>query len=139
MKLAYPYTVEKHKDGRYFLRFSDLPAAFTEGETPDEAAFNATEVLNLVLEELLAQGQAVPRPSPAKGRAVAVPDARVQAALQFNWGLQESGRSLADVARELGTSWASAKRLQDPKHTPSVRQLEKAAKVLGKKLVVEFV
>jgi antitoxin HicB len=70
---------------------------------------------------------------------VAVPDARVQAALQFNWGLQESGRSLADVARELGTSWASAKRLQDPKHTPSVRQLEKAAKVLGKKLVVEFV
>jgi antitoxin HicB len=70
---------------------------------------------------------------------VAVPDARVQAALQFNWGLQESGRSLADVARELGTSWASAQRLRDPKHTPSVRQLEKAAKALGKRLVVEFV
>jgi antitoxin HicB len=139
MKIAYPYTTDKQKDGRYLVRFGDLPEAFTEGESLDEAAFNASEVLNLVLEQLLADNADIPQPSAAKGHPIAVPEARIQAALQFNWGLKDSGKTVADIARELGTSWASAQRLQDPKHTPSVRQLERAAKALGKRLLVQFV
>ena len=45
-------------------------------------------------------------------------------------------RSMADLARGLGTSWAAAQRLEDPHHWPSLKQLERAARVLGKRLVL---
>jgi antitoxin HicB len=88
MALAYPYAADKQEDGHYLVRFTDLPEAFTEGESLGEAAFNASEVLNLVLEQLLTDNADIPEPSPTDGHAVAVPEARTQAALQFNWWLE---------------------------------------------------
>jgi antitoxin HicB len=38
----------------------------------------------------------------------------------------------------LETSWPSAQRREDPKHWPNLRQLEKAAFALGKRLVLSF-
>ena len=45
-------------------------------------------------------------------------------------------RSLAELARSLQTSWPSAQRLENPRHSPTLRQLEKAAAALGKRLVL---
>jgi antitoxin HicB len=45
-------------------------------------------------------------------------------------------RSLAELARALETSWPSAQRLENPRHSPTLRQLEKAAAALGKRLVL---
>lgn len=44
--------------------------------------------------------------------------------------------SLSDLSRALGTSWPSAARLEDPRHWPSLRQLDRAAAALGKRLVL---
>ena len=52
--------------------------------------------------------------------------------------LARGERSLAEVARALETSWPSAKRLEDPRHYLTLKQLEKAAAALGKKLVLSF-
>jgi antitoxin HicB len=43
---------------------------------------------------------------------------------------------LAELARSLQTSWPSAQRLENPRHSPTLRQLEKAAAALGKRLVL---
>jgi len=45
-------------------------------------------------------------------------------------------KSLADLARALGTSWPAAARLEDPRHWPTLRQLDRAAAALGKRLVL---
>ncbi len=37
------------------------------------------------------------------------------------------------------TSWPQAKRLEDPHHWPSLKTLDKAARVLGKPLVLTLV
>ena len=47
-------------------------------------------------------------------------------------------RSLAELARALETFWPVAKRLEDPKHWPSLRTLDRAAAALGKRLVLSF-
>lgn len=47
-------------------------------------------------------------------------------------------RPLADLARALDTSWPTAKRLEDPRHSPTLKQLERAAAALGKRLVLSF-
>jgi len=68
--------------------------------------------------------------------AIIAPDARTQAALLVR--LTRGDRSLADIARALETSWPAAKRLEDPHHWPSLKQLEKTAQALGKRLVLSF-
>ena len=63
IKDEYPYILEPQPEGGFVVQFVDLPEAFTEGDTEEEAAINAREVLTLVLEQRLADGEAIPAPS----------------------------------------------------------------------------
>jgi antitoxin HicB len=49
---------------------------------------------------------------------------------------QAQGKSVADMARALHTSWPAAQRLEQPRANPTLRQLERAADALGKRLVI---
>ena len=64
------------------------------------------------------------------------PDAKTQAAILIR--LMRGKRPVSELARALETSWPSAQRLEDPQHWPSLRQLEKAASALGKRLVLSL-
>ena len=134
MKFSYPYTMQPQDGGGYFVQFVDLEEAFTEGETVEEAAFNAAEVLTGVLSYRIEKGDEIPAPSPAGDRLVATPSASVQAAILLRDARGE--KSLSDMARALETSWAAAQRLEDPRHWPTLKQLDRAAKLLGKRLVL---
>ena len=81
MNMAYPYIIEPQKDGGYIVQFVDLAEAYTEGATKEEAAFNAQEVLSLVLEQRLADNGEIPLPSRTEALPLAVPDAVIQSAL----------------------------------------------------------
>ena len=136
MNVAYPYTAEVQEDGKLLVQFIDLEEAFTEGDTPEEAAFNAAEVLSLVIDQRLADEKPIPEPS--SGALVAYPAARVQAALLLRNARAESGRTLADLARMLDTSWPAAQKLESPHNNPTLKQLERAAAALGKRLVMQM-
>ena len=136
MKFSYPYSVEPQKGGGLLVQFIDFEEAFTEGDTLEEAAFNAAEVLTGILAYRLEHGQSIPEPSPTKKYRLASPSAAVQSALILR--LARGDRPLSDLARALDTSWAAAQRLEDPHHWPSLKQLDKAAKVLGKRLVLSL-
>lgn len=134
MNFSYPYTATPQEGGGFFVQFVDLEEAITEGDTLDDAAFNAAEVLTAVLSYRLDHGQAIPTASEPDGRCVASPDAKTQAVMLLRDA--RGDRSMADLARGLGTSWAAAQRLEDPHHWPSLKQLDRAARVLGKRLVL---
>jgi antitoxin HicB len=134
MNFSYPYNATPQEGGGFFVQFVDLEEAITEGDTLDDAAFNAAEVLTGVLSYRLDHGQTIPSPSDPTGRAIAIPDAKTQAVMLLRDA--RGDRSMADLARGLGTSWAAAQRLEDPHHWPSLKQLERAARVLGKRLVL---
>jgi antitoxin HicB len=136
MNTAYPYTLEPQDGGGFIVQFLDFEEAFTEGATVEEAAFNAAEVLSLVIEQRLADGQAIPWPSPAEGRPIASPQARAQIALLLRKAREEQGRTLAEMARALQTSWPSAQRLEQATANPTLKQLERAAAALGKRLLI---
>ena len=70
MNVAYPYILEPQPEGGYVVQFADLEEAFTQGDTPEEAAFNAAEVLSLVIDQRLADEKPIPEPS--SGALVAV-------------------------------------------------------------------
>ncbi len=62
----------------------------------------------------------------------------MQSALLIHLVRESEHKSLADLARALGTSWPAAARLEDPRHWPTLRQLDRAAAALGKRLVLEL-
>ena len=134
MNLAYPYTLAPQEGGGFFVQFADLEEAFTEGATREEAAFNAAEVLSAILAYRLEHGQEIPGPGKAGKRPVASPNAAVQSALLLRRA--RGKRPLSELARGLETSWAAAQRLEDPNHWPSLKQLDRAARLLGKRLVL---
>lgn len=137
-KILFPANLTKDEGGRFSVFFPDLPEAITEGETLDEALYNATEVLTLTLEARAEEGLEIPEPSQKlKGMYLIAPTARVQAALLLR--LARGDHSIADLARALDTSWPAIQRLEDPKHWSNLRNLERAASALGKQLVLQFI
>lgn len=135
MDIRYPATVESQDDGTFLVQFIDLPDTFTEGQTREEALFNASEVLSAMLAWHLDQDNQVPAPSQEiKGAQYIAPDAKTQAAMLLR--LARGERTLSELARALETSWPAAKRLEDPTHWPSLKTLDRAAAALGKRLVL---
>ena len=131
----YPAQIAQQDDGRHLVRFVDLADTFTEGQTHEEAVFNAGEILSTMLAWHLEQSHKVPAPSQNISDAVYIsPDAKTQAALLLRWARGE--RSLSELARAMDTSWPAAKRLENPLHWPSLRTLDRAAAALGKRLVL---
>ena len=135
MDIRYPATVALQQDGSFFVQFVDLTDTFTEGQTKEEALFNAAEVLSAMLAWRLHESKEIPAPSQKiKGASYIAPDAKTQAAMLLR--LARGERSLSDLARTLETSWPAAKRLEDPTHWPSLKTLDRAAAALGKRLVL---
>jgi antitoxin HicB len=138
MNVLYPAIIEySAKERRYTVHFPDLPEAITEGETEEETLFNASEALTLTLEGRIEENMQIPLPSSTKKNVVLIaPSARAQAALLMRWA--RGSRKTSELARILKTSWPAANRLEDPKHWPSLRQLEKVAASLGQRLLISL-
>jgi antitoxin HicB len=92
----------------------------------------------LVLDVRIESGDIIPLPMRSDGLEWVEPYAATQAALLIHWAREAEQRSLTDLARALGASWLSVKRLEDPRHPPTIRPLERAAAALGKHLVLSF-
>jgi antitoxin HicB len=134
MDARIPAVLEPEASGGFFVRFVDVEGAMTDGETLDEALFNASEALWGILGWMLDENRPIPEPSPAgDGRVLVAPTPGPRRPLLIRRARGE--RSLAELARSLETSWPSAQRLENPRHSPTLRQLEKAAAALGKRLV----
>jgi len=136
MKICYPCEIQKDEDKKYFVSFPDFSETFTEGNTLDEALFNASEALTLTLEGRAEEGMEIPLPPSLETEYSIYPSPRAQAALLIRFNRQ--GRTIAEIARSLGTSWPAVSQMEDLHHWTTLRQLDKAASVLGKRLVVSF-
>lgn len=137
MKIAYQAIIEPGEASGFFVYFPDLKEAFSEGATEIEALYNAEEVLNLTLEARIEEGIEVPEPHEHEGGVWVYPAAQIQAALLIRKA-REGTKTLAELARALKTSWPSAQQLENPKRSPSLKRLEKAAAALGKRLVLSL-
>ena len=95
MNLSYPYTVEPQEGGGLFVQFVDIEEAFTEGATPEEAAFNAAEVLSGILAHRLERGDAIPTPSTAPDLAHIAPGVEIQSAILLRQAARDDHRQAA--------------------------------------------
>lgn len=136
MRYAYPFDMAPQPEGGYTVTFPDIPEAITEGDTKDEAAARAGSALLTALSFYTDEGRPLPKPSPARGRPVALAPPLVAAKLALHDAMLAAGMSNTALATAMRLDEKSVRRLRDPLHRSHIGQLDAALRVLGKRLEV---
>ena len=133
--MVYRCTVEKEGD-EYIAQFPDMPNVVTCGFTHEEALAMAKEALDGCLEVDISHGNEIPPPAYKKGYPVAVAS---HIALSLMLRNLRGEQSQTDIARKLGLSYQAYQRLENPrKANPTVKTLEKIARVYGRELSISL-
>src|SRR6185312_8109168 len=103
---AYPATLTRDAARRFLVRFPDIPEALTDGASQEEALREAADALSEALMSRIADGEAIPDPSPVD-------------------------RNQYQVAPDATVAHKAARRLLDPRETSKVPRLTAALTALG--------
>ena len=124
-------------DGTVLVTFPDVPEAITFGEDEEEALMHAIDALETGLSFYVDDRKKLPTPSqPQPGQKTVRPSALECAKLGVYQAMMEQGIRKAELARRLNWHVPQVDRLFDLRHASKFDQLQKAAAVLGKKLVL---
>ena len=137
MRFIYPYAVFQSEDGAWQVRFPDVPAALTEGDTEAEAHSLATDALLAALGGLVKMKRDIPEPSvPIIGPAVVVPMLQ-SAKLALYQAMRENGLNNVTLARKLDLLEGEVRCMIDLDHQTRIGTLEKALRQLGRQMTSE--
>jgi antitoxin HicB len=139
--LKYPAIFTPEESG-FSIEFPDFPGCFSQGENLDEALAMAEEALNGHIRCLIEMNANIPESSEIQGENIhyisVEPEIAIPILLQ-NIRKKES-LSQSEVARRINIAYQSYQRLEKVKgFNASIKTLSKIAKVLGKRLDVNFV
>jgi antitoxin HicB len=133
--MVYNCTIEKEGD-MLIVQFPDMPNIQTFGYTEDEALAMAKEALEGCLESDISHGNEIPSPAYKKGFPVPVAS---HIALSLRLRELRGERSQTNIAQKLGLSYQAYQRLENPrKANPTVKTLEKIARVYGRELNISL-
>ena len=143
MKILYPAKISYSKeDKKYMVEFPDLAGCLTEGSTVKEALANAKEALTGYLSSIFERGYSIPKPSMVKSRKTYLiePEPEVATPIMLRQIRDEKNLNQTEAAKRLGISYQAYQRLENPsKCNPTIKTLEKVARVFEKQLTVDFV
>jgi antitoxin HicB len=143
MSITYPAKIKYITEDKTFLvEFPDLPGCLTEGSSLEDAKQNAKEALTGYLASLFERNLKIPAPSTVKGKGVYPVEPEAEVAIPILLKRLRETRKLTqgDVAKVLGISYQAYQRLEKPgKSNPTLKTLERLAKVFNKDLQLDFV
>jgi len=133
---AYPVRLEREEDGGYVVTLPDIGYGATQGDTLGEALVQAEDLLEEAVLGMMAHGEEVPLPSPAKGRPTVALPALTAAKLEAYRAMRAAGLNKKQLAERLGWQPSQVTRLFDGRHASRLDQIEAALRALGRRLVV---
>lgn len=137
--LAYPAIIKKI-DEDYLVSFPDLENVLTYGATVEEALANAEDALNGCIESDFERNFSIAPPSVLSGGNVYSIPVAPHIAVAVMLRALRADRTQVEVARQLEISYQVYQRLENPrKANPSIKTLEKIARVFGKRVDLGFV
>jgi antitoxin HicB len=136
MQFVYPYTVHQSEDGAWQVRFPDVSAALTEGDTEAEAHALAIDALLAALGGLAKLRRDLPEPS-AQGKFAAVVPILQSAKRALYLAIREFKLNNVTLAHKLGKQEGEVRRMLDLDHQTKIGTLEGALWHLGKQIASE--
>ena len=131
--LAWPVTLVPAKKGGFVVNLPDFPEGWSQGDSRDEAIGQATDLLETMVANYMAEGWDLPDPSPPAGRPLAP---LVAAKAELYRTMRKAGITKAELTRRIGISPQQAQRLFDIHHASRLDQIEAGMRALGRRLVV---
>ena len=125
--------------GEYTAEFPDVPGLSASGKTKDETLYKAWQVLNRNLEIEVGKGNEMPV-STLDMQAELYP-IQVDAHIMVAWTLRQlrGDTPQSEIATKLGLTYQAYQRLENPrKANPSIKTLERVARVFGKRLEIHL-
>ena len=136
--LHYPAKIKK-SEGGYLVSFVDFETINTWGDTLEQALANAEDALNGCLESDFERGFRILEPSAAKGKNIHYVPVKPHIAVALMLRTMRAGKTQQEVARKLNVSFQVYQRLENPrKANPTIKTLEKVARVYGKHVQLGF-
>jgi antitoxin HicB len=132
----YPVRLEQEADGGFVVTVPDIGYGATQGDTLEEALAQAEDMLEEAVLGIMAHGDEVPFPSPARGRPTVALPALTAAKLEAYRAMRAAGLNKKQLAERLGWQPSQVTRLFDGRHASRLDQIEAALKALGRRLVV---
>lgn len=132
INFAYPCTLRKDSEGRFVVRFPNVPEALTDGATKEEALAEAVDCLRAALVGYMLEDRPLPAASPQNGRSFLVaPDTTIRMKAAIYTVARSQGVTAAKLAQALGIDHKEARRILDPNHRTKADRLEAALAALG--------
>ncbi len=138
MKYVYPCVLQPENEGGFSVTFPDVKGANTCGNTREEALAMAEDALVAALGAHFHLRGDIPLPSSIRKGQESVPLPVVVAAkLALCTAMKEQGITKVELGKKLGVSESAVRRLCDPDHRSHVGNVDKALRLLGRRLVTE--
>jgi antitoxin HicB len=136
--LNYPIILTNLENGDIMATFPDVPEAITYGQDLPHALAMAEDALLTAFEFYFDDRRPVPKPSkPAPGQQIITLSPLAVAKLAIYHAMLEANATQVELAGRLDCDPRQVRRLLDLRHNSRLDQLEKALKVLGRRLVLE--
>ena len=131
------YYCDIKKEGDiYIAHFPDMPNVATCGFTHEEALAMAKDALDGCLEVDISHGNSIPPPAYTGGYPIPVANHIV---LSLRLRELRGEQRQTEIARKLGLSYQAYQRLENPrKANPTIKTLEKIARVYGRELSISL-
>ena len=139
MRYLYPCILTPEEGGGFVVSFPEVPGANTCGDDRAEALAMAEDALAVALAGHVHERWDIPVPESSRARSrslVAVPPL-VAAKLVLYSAMREQGLTKTALAERLGLSESVVRRLLNPDHRAHISQIERALRVVGRRLAVE--
>lgn len=134
----YPVEFTPDDNGTVMVTFPDVPEALTFGDDEDDALARAPDALETALAGYIQDRREIPRPSPARGRAMVDMHLLATLKLEAYSAMRSRDWRKADLARALQVNPRQIDRLLDLRHATPVDRLEAAFAACGRRAVIEM-
>jgi antitoxin HicB len=139
MAFGYRFTLEQQENGWWLVRFPRIPEALTEGETEEDARANARDCVITALEGYMKAGKPLPREGAGhSGNDRAVLPSLVTAKLAVYETMRTRGWSKVKLAKQLGMSENSVRRLLDLRHSSHMWIIDDALAKMSAELSIDL-
>ena len=138
MKYAYPATVTRADDGssRCHVAFPDFCALAAEGNDRRQALAAARDCLAGTLMERARLRQDIPPPG-RRGETLLAPPLLIAVKLALYREMRNQGISNVALAKRMLAAEGAVRRLLDVDHRSHIDQVERALKLLGKRVIAD--
>jgi antitoxin HicB len=132
----YPIVLTPDDNATIFVTCPDLPEVVTFGEDREEAVQRGTDAIEEALAARISRREVIPAPSAAQGRPCVVLPLLTVAKVELYQTARAQGVSKAALGRRLDLHGPQVDRLFDVRHSSKIEQIDRALRVMGKRLEV---